>query len=470
VNSDIGRDTGEYRVAPPPEISPAVPVDDGLEISAVGGTPGSTYKSVSPREEHARAASSIANAVPLEPNFRQSNRVLLGLLIVITIAAIILFIAIRTDLPERAFAIVQPATLTPTITNPVVTHTPNTQEQISTGAAVIQTTLTTEIAIPPTSTPTPSISPTTTSTPTQTPSPTVSPSPIPTSKGGGQGEIAYASDRRGIPQIFLVEIDTGRTRQLTNIPEGACQPSWSPDGVFLLFISPCAKNQEEYPGSALFMIEVDQLNPEPMPLPHIPGGDYDPDWSPDGKNIAFTSHQKAGYPRIYIMDVEDQTMTLLSDKFSREKQPVWSSDGKMIAYLTAPNGVNEIWVMNADGSNKTRFTKSTDANNLYPDWSPGEDIILFTQYKPSKQVPGLVAGYYDEGDYTEFPINVGPLPMREAKYSPDGVWIVFEGWPRAGNHEIIIMTTNGANLQQITNLPSFDFDPTWRPAVLEPTP
>jgi Tol biopolymer transport system component len=279
------------------------------------------------------------------------------------------------------------------------------------------------------------------------------------------GEIAFASDRRGVPQIFLTAIrgETNEVRQLTNIPEGACQPSWSPDGELLIFISPCEQNKEEYPGSALFMIEVTQESPVPIPLPHLPAGDYDPDWSPDGNYIVFTSHQKAGYPRIYKMNMEDMSTELLSSKFAREKQPSWSPDGSQIAYVMAPFGVNEIWVMDADGSNKRRFTTSVDANNLHPDWSPLEDLLLFTQYPARLAIPYLVAGYYDEGDYTEFSIKVGPVPMREAKYSPDGLWIAFEGWPQGGDHEIIIMSSNGSNLEQVTNHPAIDFDPAWRP-------
>ena len=39
--------------------------------------------------------------------------------------------------------------------------------------------------------------------------------------------------------------------------------------------------------------------------------------------------------------------------------------------------------------------------------------------------------------------GAGPIPMREARYSPDGLWLVFENWPSSGNHEIAVMTTNG---------------------------
>lgn len=55
--------------------------------------------------------------------------------------------------------------------------------------------------------------------------------------------------------------------------------------------------------------------------------------------------------------------------------------------------------------------------------------------------------------------------MREGRYSPDGLWIVYESWPKGGNHEIFIMTVNGAQRRQITDDPRNDFDPAWRPQV-----
>ena len=239
----------------------------------------------------------------------------------------------------------------------------------------------------------------------------------------------------------------------------------------MLFISPCEGNQEEYPGSAIFVVELNgEFVSDPVLLATFPGGDYDPAWSPDGTSIIFTSHRTTGRPRIYKLDLTDNEVTLLSDKYSREKHGTWSPDGTEIAYVTAPNGVKEIWIMNSDGSESRQFSKTTDANNLFPDWSPIGDIILFTQYDFVGNVPGLTAGYYDESEYTEFDIKVGPFPMREGKYSPDGLWIVFEGWPEGVNHEIYFMAANGAGLTRLTVHPSFDFDPAWRPPIIEQTP
>ena len=91
--------------------------------------------------------------------------------------------------------------------------------------------------------------------PSATPQPTVDPAltltALPTPIGGGIGQVAFASDREGPPQIYLVNVDGTGLVPLTNLPDGACQPFWAPDGRALVFTSPCEGSQETYPGAGL---------------------------------------------------------------------------------------------------------------------------------------------------------------------------------------------------------------------------
>jgi serine/threonine protein kinase len=299
------------------------------------------------------------------------------------------------------------------------------------------------------------------------PSPTSTATLVPTPAGGGSGQIAFASDRSGTTQVWLVNIDgSGEPMQVTNMPEGACQPAWSPDGMRLVFISPCSKNLDSYPGGGLFLINIDGSGL--TPLPTVPGGDYDPVWSPDGNFIAFTSLRNSGRPRIYAIDLRDDTVTRLSGQYAYDRQPAWSPDGKRIAFVTTQKGPYQIWTMNADGSNPLIFTRSADAINNHPVWSLDGELILFTQVDSGGGPPFLVAASYKEGDYNEYRYTLGPWPIREARYSPDGLWLVFESWPEGSNHDIYIMSASGAARTQLTNWERLDFDPVWRPALPQP--
>jgi Tol biopolymer transport system component len=300
--------------------------------------------------------------------------------------------------------------------------------------------------------------------PTATHEPTATDKPMPTPLGGGGGEIAFASNQSGTVQVWLMNLDGTNMRQVTDMPEGACQPDWSPDGKRLVFISPCDGNDEIYPGSSLFLINYDGTNL--TPLPSMPGGDFDPAWSPDGKYIAFTSRRASGRSRLYLIDLDKLEVTRLSDQFSRNMQPAWSSDGQKLVYISSTDGPTDIWVMNRDGTNQVPITNNHTKINSYPHWSVDDNVILFTQAEEAGGIPHLTSASTNEGQYNEFRLSLGSIPARDGKYSPDGLWIAFESWPDGHNHDIYISSASGAGRTQVTNLPSLEFDPSWRPVSI----
>ena len=186
--------------------------------------------------------------------------------------------------------------------------------------------------------------------PSATPPPTVDPAlaltPLPTPIGGGIGQIAFASDRDGAPQIYLVNVDGTGLVALTNLPDGACQPFWAPDGLALVFTSPCADSQETYPGAGLWILDIENL--QPQPLQNTPGGDYDPSWSPEGKRIAFAS-ERGGRPQIYSINLDGGQVENLSNKFARELQPVWSPQGTALMFVSYRKGNAQLWSMSDAG-------------------------------------------------------------------------------------------------------------------------
>ncbi len=332
---------------------------------------------------------------------------------------------------------------------PTATHTP---EEI-----VVEPTATVKITNTPTNTPTP------TSIPTETPTPTITLTPSPTPMGGGYGQITFASDRTGIPQIWRANSDGSDLQQIINVPLGACQPDWSPDGKLLVFISPCEENRESYPGSSLYLASEDGNNIEQLPT--VPGGDYDPAWSPDGKKIIFTSLRNGDWPQIFLMDISTKEVTQLSQPEFRDLQAIWSLDGNQIIFISTVNGPFQIWKMDIDGSNLERFSVSGGLKNTFPSLSPDGNFLVFTQSGGEGTIPYIQGALYPGGADKEFNVypEYGAVPMREAVFSPDGFWLALESWTTPDTHDIYIMTPNGQDLTQVTIDPAVDFDPAWRP-------
>jgi TolB protein len=241
----------------------------------------------------------------------------------------------------------------------------------------------------------------------------------------------------------------------------------------MIFISPCDRNKEVYQTAAMFLIpDVDAEKIELIPLPTAPGGDYDPNWSADGSKIAFTSIRESASPRIYEMNLADKTVKVLTSLYHRDSQPAWFPNGTGLAY-SEDNIFSQIVTTTLDEGVSNLLRPTADGfSDVHPAWSPDGNAIMFTRYPPKDKPPYLMAVNLTTNDgkpipqnlRKEVPVYSASVPMREAKYSPDGVWVAFETWGKGGNHDIAIMTSNGSSFQILTtDGPRSDFDPSWRP-------
>ncbi len=368
---------------------------------------------------------------------------------------------VDTELPQRMLSTVYPRMIALLFTP---TASPATPTEVVTLADTetlfpLAATSSSEAIIP---TSTLAIIPSATFTPLPSPTFTDTPTPLPTPLGGGGGCIAYASNQTGRNQIFVISLDGTGLRQITDLEEGACQPDWSPDGKRLVFVSPCSINKDFYQNSSLYIINADGSGL--LPLPTVLGGDYDPAWSPDGRYIAFASLRNAGRPRIFVLDLESNTATMLSDKFGYDFQPSWSADGRQIIYVSKFLGQQQIWVMDADGQNKYQLSKDSRFLHYKPSWSLDGQWVVFTQLVTEGSIPWVVVSpYTPQGELEVFRVGQSPIPMREAVFSPDGIWLAFEGWEAGGSHDIYIIAVSGAGKRRVTSDPSLEFDVDWCP-------
>ncbi len=321
-------------------------------------------------------------------------------------------------------------------------------------------------ALASTPTPMPTFTSTVTAIPlaifTSTPEATFTPSPTP--QGGGYGQFAFASDRSGVPQVYLANGDGSHPTVITNITDGACQPSWSPDGSQLVFTSPCSGPEDGFANSSLYIINADGTGQSPLLAE--PGGDYDPAWSPDGTRIAFTS-RRTGRPSIFVLELATNTVTLLFEStgnFSEARSPAWSPFNNQILFV-ASRGISEIWAMTDTGRSPIQLVFSgLEYVNFDPVWSPDGQFVRFSQRLVAPSAVWLSQLVYEERELmTAKRLPFFPSWIENVEYSPDGLWLLFESLGENNNRDINLMTADGEGVTRLTADPGTDFDPAWRP-------
>jgi len=201
----------------------------------------------------------------------------------------------------------------------------------------------------------------------------VTPSFIPPRQGMRSRNYFYVCYKTGQPKIFHANINGGNGQRVATLRGNQLMPQLSRQRDQLVFISDAAGNPD------VFLHQFDPNNGvigKPRQIYSVPfATQASPVFSPDGKKIAFVSN-KDGRPKLYMMEIPKPGQTLkdihpqLVVKQNRScTAPSWSPDGTKIAYTSKVEGVRQIWVIDLTTGLDKQVTRGP-GNKENPTWAP----------------------------------------------------------------------------------------------------
>ena len=185
-------------------------------------------------------------------------------------------------------------------------------------------------------------------------------------------EITYLSYYKGIPRVYIFNIDSGRQEILGDFPGMTFAPRFSADGKSVIFSMTKAGNTEIY--------TLDLATRNVRQLTNHSGIDTSPSYSPDGKNIVFNS-DRSGSQQLYVMNKNGGAVKRISFNKGRYATPVWSPRGDWIAFTRMQKGTFYIGVMRPDGSGERLLTQGFLVEA--PTWAPNGRVLMYFRQDPS---------------------------------------------------------------------------------------
>lgn len=318
--------------------------------------------------------------------------------------------------------------------------------------------------VTPAPTPTP-VDAQATDTPVPTEAPTAVPTESPNTGPGLTGRMAFHSDRTGELDIWTMNADGSDLRQLTDTPGRDLEPDWSPDGQTIVYSS-----ARDNPNSVqLYLMDADGGNQRPV-MAFSPADHLGARWSPDGSAILFYSNAE-GNMEIFTVRANGLGLLNVSQNPANDFMPDWSPDGRRIIFVSDRDNNRELYVMDADGSNQVRLTDSF-IDELRPRWSPdGRQIVfqrdndgltdLYVMDAPSEEITGPI-------DQEAVLLTTTEARDESPNWAMNGAKIIFSSdqgtTPQSPtNWDLYQMNPDGSGVARLTDDPAMDRFPSWTP-------
>jgi len=226
--------------------------------------------------------------------------------------------------------------------------------------------------------------------------------------------LAFTAQREGKDVLYLMDVAKASVRARLDLPiDVVTSPVWSPDDKQLAFSGSHGGISDLY--------IVDATGKNLRQLTNDEYGDLQPAWSPDGRRIAFASDRspetnlailKFAKWRINVLDLQSGAIEVLPGQGGLNLNPQWSPDGREVAFVSDRTGIPNVFLYDFANQQHYQITNVLGGVSAITEYSPaitwarGADRMAFT--------------YFERGDYTVWAFD-NPRGMKRTAFRPTGV-------------------------------------------------
>jgi TolB protein len=254
-------------------------------------------------------------------------------------------------------------------------------------------------------------------------------------------------EERQAKEIYICDYDGANQTRVTTSRTLSITPDWSPDGRAIAYTS----YARGYPDIFVSFIYQGLLQRPTAGK----GQSFLPAYSPDGKQIAFTSNRD-GNDEIYVMNADGSNVRRLTHNPAIDVSPTWSPSGLQVAFVSDRTGAPQIWTMNADGTDQRPLTRESYCDR--PTWSPApyNEIAYASRTSPG----GFDIKVLNLDNMQTSQVTFGQGSNESPAYAPNGRHLVFMSTRGGGRQQLYTVGRDGRDLRQLTKAGA-NFMPNW---------
>jgi TolB protein len=264
-------------------------------------------------------------------------------------------------------------------------------------------------------------------------------------------EIAFSSRVGRFKELFVMEMDGSHVRQLTNERGLAMSASWDPEGGRLVYTS----FRNRIPDLFIMNVASKSSRQVTRTTELEIGGHF------VGSDQLLASRTEGGESDIVLLTTDGKVQRRLTPpNRAIDVSPVPSPNGSEVIFCSNRGGGPQIYRMGIDGSNPRRISFVNSTYCTSPAWSPTGDKISFVCRADGNFQ--LFVADPDGGNVLQLTSSGS---NEDPDFSPDGRYVTFSSTYFGGGYNIAIMRTDGTSIKQVSTSRGGDFEPTWGPLL-----